>query len=172
MLVRGAPGWSLRLSPFNDVVKAYGLSLYSRSEMVDLLSERLARVRFAMRLLWIAALVGVLSTLGSILGVLRYVVSTDRKNIAIRLALGAGLRQIFAAYVARTLAPVGVGAVAGVVLSGVSYAFVRQLVNVAPARAAWVVISLAVGVVVSALMLLLGVLAPVRRRPIHAVLGN
>jgi putative ABC transport system permease protein len=83
--------------------------------MDELIGAKLARPRFAMGLLTLfAALAGLLAATG-IYGVMSYVVNQSRREIGIRLALGAAAGQVQRRVVRQGLAVVIVGAVAGLV---------------------------------------------------------
>ena len=82
-------------------------------KMTDVLSRSVARQRFQMQVLGgFAALALMLAAVG-LYGVLSYMVTSDRAAIAIRMALGAQRRAIFAMITARALRLATLGAFIG-----------------------------------------------------------
>ena len=96
--------------------------------MEDIVSETYGAIRFPMTLLWIfSALALVLSAVG-IFGVTSYTVTRRTREMAIRMALGAGrgqvLRLVLNEGLAVSMVGVGAGLVAAIALSRVMAGFV------------------------------------------------
>jgi putative ABC transport system permease protein len=81
--------------------------------MANLIGAKLARSRFAMNLMALFALLAAALATGGVYGVMAYTVSEGRREVGIRLALGAHTRQIQARVVVHGLAVVTAGAVGG-----------------------------------------------------------
>jgi len=119
--------WSRIASPVTDMIKARGLVAASTSSLSQLLEHRLARINLALYVLGIAAGASLLVTWGSLLGAVRYIVGRERRNIALRMAIGGRPAGIAWAYFGRLLGPVVVGGLAAVLLSGIVYPIVQRI---------------------------------------------
>ncbi|HEY3739449.1 MAG TPA: ABC transporter permease, partial [Bryobacteraceae bacterium] len=83
--------------------------------MDAVLSESLARQRFQMRTLMAFGCLALLLATVGLYGVLSYMVTANKAQISIRLALGANPASVFRMVVGRAMALCGLGAAAGVV---------------------------------------------------------
>lgn len=86
-----------------------------------------ARLRFTIAVLGGAAIVTLLLGAIGLYGVIAYVVSLRRREIGIRIALGATPRAVFAATTGEAISLAGVGVIAGIVLFILAARFVRTL---------------------------------------------
>jgi predicted permease len=93
----------------------------------DLVNEALARPRLLTVLLGFFGLTGLLLGVVGIYGVLAYLVSNRRRDIGVRMALGAPARAVLGMIVRRGLVLAGIGTVAGLV---VAMAMTRYLSDV------------------------------------------
>jgi ABC-type antimicrobial peptide transport system permease subunit len=100
------------------------LPLAQVSTLDELYRQSMARTSFTLVLLAIAATMALLLGLSGIYGVISYAVSQRRREIGIRLALGAQPREVRALFVRRGLALGGVGLAIG--LAG-AIAFTRLM---------------------------------------------
>lgn len=113
----GQPG-HLRASVAQDIVKATGAPVTSVHTMDSLLSRSTSRQRFNMWLMSMAGGVAVLLAGVGVYGVLAYSVSRRRRELGIRLALGAQPAQV-----RRLVALAGVGLVAAGIALGLTATF-------------------------------------------------
>jgi ABC-type antimicrobial peptide transport system permease subunit len=122
--------------PIHQAVMSVDSSLpFASSHTLDeFLATSLATERFnTLLLLTLGAVALVLASVG-IYGVVSYFVSQRTQEIGLRTALGALPRHIWRLVLGRGLAPIGAGAVIGVVLSLATARLLReQLFGVAPA---------------------------------------
>jgi putative ABC transport system permease protein len=88
---------------------------------------------------WVATLAGSLSALALVLasigvyGVVSYIVIRRRREVGIRMALGASPRAVQALVLRETLRPVGVGVLVGVLAAGASSGLLeRSLFGISP----------------------------------------
>jgi len=108
-------------------------SVHSIRSLEDLVSESLAPRRFGMRLLgFFGAIALFLAALG-LYGVVSYSVTRRRREIGIRLALGAEQHEVMALVVGQGMRLVGIGAVIGIIgsLAGARW-MQSQLFEVSP----------------------------------------
>ncbi len=95
-------------------------------ELSDIVSGSTALNRFALALVGSFALVGLLLTTVGISGVMAFVVRAERKEIGIRLALGAASGRVVSGVMSRSMRSVAVGSILGIL---VSLAATRLLAN-------------------------------------------
>ena len=93
------------------------LALANVGTLDDLYQRSLARTSATLRLLAIAGAMALVLALVGIYGVVSYAISQRRREIGIRLALGAGNGRVRRMFVTRALALVGVGVAIGLVAS-------------------------------------------------------
>ena len=89
------------------------LPIVDSGTMTDRVGEAIARPRFVLSLTAAFAACAVLLACVGVYGVSAYWVASRRRQLAIRLALGASPRQVMAAVIARALRLAGIGALAG-----------------------------------------------------------
>jgi ABC-type antimicrobial peptide transport system permease subunit len=110
-----------------------GLPLPQAFPLADLVDGSLARERFAATLLSVFALLALALTACGIYGVLAYAVRERRREIGIRMALGAGRRAVTRMVVVQGIAPVLVGLLLGVAgAAGLSRVLAAYLWGVTP----------------------------------------
>lgn len=93
------------------------LALANVGTLDDLYQRSLARTSATLRLLAIAGAMAAVLALVGIYGVVSYAISQRRREIGIRLALGAGSGRVRRMFVTRALALVGAGVAIGLVAS-------------------------------------------------------
>ncbi len=93
------------------------LPLYDVATMETRLRDSTAVYRFLLRLLGALGLAGLLLAAIGVYGVVAYAVAQRRREIGIRMALGATAREVLAMAARTGLAPVAIGLLVGVVLS-------------------------------------------------------
>jgi predicted permease len=109
------------------------LPVASVRTMQDVYDKSLARTSFTLVMLGIAGAVALLLGVVGLYGVLSYVVSQRRREIAIRLALGAQRRALRRSFVAYGVALAGVGVAIGLVAAaGVTRLMASVLFDVRP----------------------------------------
>ena len=97
------------------------------------IQRQLVRPRFSMMLLGIFAASAILLAAIGIYGVISYSVANARREIGIRMALGASRRNILSAVVLRGLVPAAIGIALGVIAAlGLTRLLATLLVGVAP----------------------------------------
>jgi len=97
------------------------------------IQRQLVRPRFSMMLLGIFATSAILLAAIGIYGVISYSVANARREIGIRMALGASRRNILSAVVLRGLVPAAIGIALGVIAAlGLTRLLATLLVGVAP----------------------------------------
>ncbi len=94
-----------------------GLDLLNPTTMHDLMGRPLARPRFNAGLLAVFSASAVLLTALGLYGLTSFVVAQRRREIGIRLALGAAPRQIVRLFLKRSLVPVAFGVAVGVIVA-------------------------------------------------------
>jgi predicted permease len=110
-----------------------GLPLPQAFPLADLVDGSLARERFAATLLSVFALLALALTACGIYGVLAYAVRERRREIGIRMALGAGRLAVTRMVVVQGIAPVLVGLLLGVAgAAGLSRVLAAYLWGVTP----------------------------------------
>jgi predicted permease len=135
------------------------LDLVNPSPMEVVLDQPLARPRFNAAVLLFFSFVAVTLTAVGLYGLTAFVVAQRRREVGIRLALGAESRQIVALFLRRGMLPVLLGAVAGVCLAIVGGRVMSALVfGVATTDAA----AIGGAVVIFTLVALAAVLVPTR----------
>jgi putative ABC transport system permease protein len=129
--LEGAPGGAGYLiirtaGPFGGVIPSLrqaarevhpDFDLVNASPMEDVLDRPLARPRFNAGVLLFFSAVAVTLTAVGLYGLTAFVVAQRRREVGIRLALGAESRQIVALFLHRAMLPVLVGAAAGVCIA-------------------------------------------------------
>jgi putative ABC transport system permease protein len=101
--------------------------------MEDLLSESIATARFNTVLLSILGAIALVLASVGVYGIVGYFVSHSTREIGVRMALGAGPRQIWRLVLDRGLRPIMLGALAGMALSLTTARLLReQLYGVTP----------------------------------------
>ena len=135
------------------------LDLVNPSPMEVVLDQPLARPRFNAAVLLFFSFVAVTLTAVGLYGLTAFVVAQRRREVGIRLALGAESRQIVALFLRRGMLPVLLGAVAGVCLAIVGGRVMSALIfGVATTDAA----AIGGAVVIFTLVALAAVLVPTR----------
>lgn len=118
-----------------DAVRAVdpALPIYRMRTLQTLVNNSMARQRFALQLLGLFALVALsLAAIGTY-GVMSYIVAQGRRELGIRLALGATARGIIALVVAHGLGVAALGIIAGLIgAAGVSRVMSTLLFGVPP----------------------------------------
>jgi predicted permease len=109
------------------------LSLAKVQTLGDLQRRSMARTDMTMQLLAITATIAFILGVVGIYGVVSYTISQRRREIGIRLALGAGQGQIRAMFVRRSLMNVIIGIAIGLVAAaGLTRMMMSQLFEVSP----------------------------------------
>jgi hypothetical protein len=109
------------------------LSLAKVQTLGELQQRSMARTDMTMQLLTITGIIAFLLGVVGIYGVVSYTISQRRREIGIRLALGAGQKQIRRMFVRRTLMTVMIGVVIGlVVAAALTRTMMSQLFGVSP----------------------------------------
>jgi predicted permease len=117
-VIRGGQSGAEALAPsMHDAVWAVNpnLPLASVRTLQEVYDRSMERTSFALVMLGIAAAVSVLLGVIGVYGVLSYTVAQRRREIGIRLALGAQQREVIGMFVRHGLAMAGIGIVAGLV---------------------------------------------------------
>jgi putative ABC transport system permease protein len=123
--------------PFDGIVPSLRLAarevhpdfdLVNASPMAAVLDRPLARPRFNAGVLLFFSVVAVTLTAVGLYGLTAFVVAQRRREVGIRLALGAESRQIVALFLHRAMLPVLVGAAVGVCLASVGSRVMASLV--------------------------------------------
>jgi len=119
MVVRGSRPLTTLAPAMRDAVRAVDpdLDLVNAMTMHDLLGRPLARPRFNAGILSAFSTAAVLLTCLGLYGLTSFAVAQRRREIGIRLALGAERRQIVRLFLKRGLVPVATGAAVGVSVS-------------------------------------------------------
>jgi putative ABC transport system permease protein len=120
LVARSHEGDAGRLIPLMRAAVAQldpALPLYDVATMESRLHDSTAVYRFLLLLLGALGLSGLLLAGVGVYGVVAYAVAQQRKEIGIRIALGATARQVLGMTTRMGLLPVGVGLVLGMVLS-------------------------------------------------------
>jgi putative ABC transport system permease protein len=104
--------------------------------MTEIVSETYGAIRFPMTLVWIFAALALLLAAVGIFGVMSYAVSRRTQEMAIRMALGAGRREVLGLVLreglAVTMIGVGVGLAAALGLSRVMAGYVYGIKSTDP----------------------------------------
>jgi predicted permease len=99
----------------------------------DLYRESMAGTSFSLVMLAIAGTMALLLGVSGLYGVIAYAVSQRRREIGIRLALGAQAREILRLFMRRGLVPVGMGIAVGLLgAAGLTRAMQSLLFGVSP----------------------------------------
>ena len=117
IIVRASRGSaSTYVRPLRDVLASLDASipLYRAGSLEQVVNERLAEERFVTALLSAFALLALALTLVGVHGVLAADVARRRREIGIRLALGADRRSVYALVLRRMAAPAALGMAIGV----------------------------------------------------------
>jgi len=120
IVARSKEGDAGRLVPLMRAAVAQldpALPLYDVATMETRLHDSTALYRFLLRLLGALGLSGLLLAGVGVYGVVAYTVAQRRKEIGIRMALGATAREVLGMTTRTGLLPVGLGLVLGLVLS-------------------------------------------------------
>ena len=113
------------------------LAAQSMSTMEDVITGTIAEPRFQTRLLGVFSLLALVLAAIGIYGVLSSAVAERRREIGIRVALGADRSRVVALVLRRTLMLTGIGVVLGLAGSlAVTRIFSKLLFNVTPTDAA------------------------------------
>ena len=162
IVVRSRTAAASLTNQVREVVRSIDPSLpvYAESPMVDLLRQQTAAGRFGSMVLGSFSIVALILAAIGIYGVLSFLVGASRREIAIRMALGAASLSVLALVVRRGLILAGVGLVIGLIgASFASKALASQLFGIGttdPATFAGVSITLL-------LVALMASLIPARR---------
>jgi putative ABC transport system permease protein len=135
------------------------LDLVNPSPMHVVLDQPLARPRFNAAVLLFFSAVAVTLTAVGLYGLTAFVVAQRRREVGIRLALGAQSRQIVALFLRRGMLPVLLGAVAGVCLALVGGRVMSTLVFGVPTAD---VAAIGGAVVIFTLVAVAAILVPTR----------
>ena len=92
--------------------------------MDEVLADSLARQRFSIQLMAVFAVIAALLAAIGIYGVLAYLVGQRRRELGIRIALGAQASHVAGAVLRQGFIPVGIGLVCGI---GGAFAMTRYL---------------------------------------------
>jgi len=107
--------------------------VHSITTMEQLLGEAVKLDRFAMLLITLFAIGGLITAAGGVYALLAYTVAQRRREIALRMALGASPQRVARSIVMESVTLAGTGATIGVIGAVVSGRFVRaMLFGVAP----------------------------------------
>ncbi len=120
-----ARGYALRVDPDQPV--------HSVTTMEQLLGDAVQLDRFAMLLITLFAVGGLITAAGGVYALLAYTVVQRRREIALRMALGASPRRVARSIVMESLVLAVAGATIGIVGAAASGRFARTLLyGVAP----------------------------------------
>jgi ABC-type antimicrobial peptide transport system permease subunit len=109
------------------------LSLANLQTMADLYQRSMARTSMMLQLLTITGIMALVLGLLGIYGMVSYAISQRRREIGIRLALGAERRQIRRMFVQRALMVVAFGIIIGLAAAIILTRFIEsQLFGVTP----------------------------------------
>jgi len=137
-----------------------GRAVYDLAPLIAHLHEAFAEVRLSTLLLGLFAATALSLACVGLYGTMSYVVTTRRREIGVRMALGAGRRQIGLRFVAPGMAVAAGGAAAGLLLAAWSARFISgMLYHVRPNDA----ISLSAAVAAMLLVALLASAGPAIR---------
>jgi putative ABC transport system permease protein len=140
-VARTARAYALRVDPDQPV--------HSVTTMDELLGDALQLDRFAMLLITLFAVAGLITAAGGVYGLLAYTVVQRRREIALRMALGASPRRVARSIVMESLMLAVVGGTIGIVGAAAGSRFVRTLLfGVAPQDSVTLVTAVAVLLVV------------------------
>lgn len=120
LVVRGAGGEAAALLPeIRQVVRRLDsrIPLYDATTLEELMARATARERLLMLVLALFAALALALAVVGLYGLVAYAVAQRRREIGLRLALGAGQADVVRAALLRGLAPVAAGLLAGLVLT-------------------------------------------------------
>ena len=117
LIVRARPGTTALLPAIQRELTAIdaGVPLYASTPMRDLIDQQTARSRFGSALLGTFSVVALALAAVGIYGVLAFVIGLSRREIAIRMALGATRGRVVGLIVRQGMTLVGMGLVVGLV---------------------------------------------------------
>lgn len=123
--------------------------VHSVTTMAQLLGDSVQLDRFAMLLITLFAIAGLITAAGGVYALLAYTVAQRRREIALRMALGASPRRVARSIVRESLVLAAAGGTIGLVGAAAGSRFVRTLLfGVAPQDPVTLVTSVAVLLVV------------------------
>jgi predicted permease len=128
------------------------LPLSSPMTMDEILADSLARQRFSIQLMAVFALIAALLAAIGIYGVLAYMVDQRRRELGIRMALGAQARDVIGMVLRQGSISVGIGLVCGVGSAFAVTRFLKSLLYEISATDPLVFSSLLAGLVLVALL--------------------
>ena len=124
-MAQTARAYALRVDPDQPV--------HSVTTMEQLLGDAVQLDRFAMLLITLFALGGLMTAAGGVYALLAYTVAQRRREIALRMALGASPRRVATSMVMESLLLAAAGGGLGLVAAAASSRFARTLLfGVAP----------------------------------------
>ena len=136
-----ARAYALRVDPDQPV--------HSVTTMEQLLGDTVQLDRFAMLLITLFAVGGLITAAGGVYALLAYTVAQRRREIALRMALGASPRRVARAIVQESLLLAGVGGTIGLIGAAAVSRFAQALLfGVAPQDPATLISAIAVLLVV------------------------
>jgi putative ABC transport system permease protein len=140
-VARTARAYALRVDPDQPV--------HSVTTMDQLLGDAVQLDRFAMLLITLFAVAGLITAAGGVYALLAYTVVQRRREIAVRMALGASPRRVARSIVLESLVLAAAGGTIGIVGAAASTRFARTLLfGVAPQDPVTLVTAVAVLLVV------------------------
>ena len=117
--------------------------------MDQLLGDAVQQDRFAMLLITLFAVAGLITAAGGVYALLAYTVVQRRREIALRMALGASPRRVARSIVMESLVLAALGGTIGIVGAAASSRFARRLLfGVAPQDPVTLVTAVAILLVV------------------------
>ncbi len=108
---------------------APGIQVSQPETLTQLLDQELVTPRFTMWLVGSFALTALVLALGGVYGVIAFTVAARHRELAIRVALGAGARRVIGLVLRQGLTPVIVGGLVGVVGAVIAGRLVRSLLH-------------------------------------------
>jgi putative ABC transport system permease protein len=155
LLARGPGGSDATLSALRTAVQRVDptLPFYDERTIRAQLDQLLAPQRFGRTLLGALGLLALLLSGIGIYGVTAYTVATARREIGIRMALGASAGAVVRSVVARTALATGIGGVVGLALAAALVrtleTFLYEVAPLDPLAFAWAAAALAVTALVA-----------------------
>jgi ABC-type antimicrobial peptide transport system permease subunit len=159
------------VSPMRSAIRAAdpSIAIYGVAPMADLIAAQTSQSRFTMWLMGVFAAAALILAVVGIYGVMSYLVTQRTREIGIRLALGAGGRDILRLVVGNGARLIGAGIVVGLAASFALQRLVSSLLFGVTAADAASGIAVALLAGVALLTCYLPALRATRVDPLHAL---